>query len=256
MKDEKPLALTREGPAPPFRGPRRPRERAAEATCGGVPTLRGPPPPPNPGHAQKFVPFLPRAAPGPALECAGKVRGAGRGGGGGEVVGPRDQGLLRCPPNSGALRSCLLITTTKNHKRAPSFSPWAALRFFGAAKESRRGWGGWGGERVERRQRDKKGVWEGGRKSRVRELDRDEGAKGKGVKRGEKSAAGGELERGARRRWGGGPRPAAPRPRPGHLAVAVVPQTLREVQAGGVPGRRGVEPHIHAGAGPGAGGRD
>lgn len=44
--------------------------------------------------------------------------------------------------------------------------------------------------------------------------------------------------------------------RPGHLAVAVVPQALREVQAGGVPGRRGVESHIHAGAGPGAGGRD
>lgn len=101
----------------------------------------------------------------------------------------------------------------------------------------------------------KRGVWEGGRKSRVRELDRDEGAKRKGVERGEKSAADGELERGARPGWGGGPRPAAPRPRPGHLAVAVVAQTLREVQAGGVPGRRGVEPHIHAGAGPGAGGR-
>lgn len=37
--------------------------------------------------------------------------------------------------------------------------------------------------------------------------------------------------------WRDGPRPAAPpaSARPGHLAVAVVPQALREVQAGGVP---------------------
>lgn len=79
---------------------------------------------------------------------------------------------------------------------------------------------------------------------------RDEGApRNQRVERKDrKESAAGKAGRGTRPGWRGGPRP-----RPGHLAVAVVPQALREVQAGGVPGRRGVEPHIHAGAG--AGGR-
>lgn len=89
-----------------------------------------------------------------------------------------------------------------------------------------------------------KGGWEGGRKSRARELDRDEGAKGKEWS-GERKVQQAELGAPGMERWPPPRRPPASA-RPGHLAVAVVPQALREVQAGGVPGRRGVEPHIHA----------
>ena len=168
------------------------------------------------------------------------------------------------PPNSGGLRSCLLITTTKNHTRVPPLQLLGCSSLLWGSQRESAGEGGWretvGGEaegRGERRLRDKKGGGKGAER-----VERESWTETKAQR--ERSGEG--REKCSRRRSGarGAPgmgrwpptrRPPAPA-RPGHLAVAVVPQALREVQAGGVPGRRGVESHIHAGAGPGAGGRD
>lgn len=165
MKDKKPLVLTREGRAPPLHGPERPSERAGKATCGG-PTTSRLPSSKTPSRARSKVSSFPSLS-GPG--SSSRRRGGGEMGweGGGEVIRPRDGGLLRCPlppANSGELRSCLLITTTKNHTGVPPCSSWAALLWGSQRASARLGGetvGGEAEERGKRRLRDKKGGGKG-----------------------------------------------------------------------------------------------
>lgn len=143
------LELTREGLAPPFRGPRRPSERAAKATCGGPNTSRPHRPRPIQGTLKSLFLSSPRAAPGPALQCAGKVRGVGEVG---VWRGHRTtrSGTREVPPQ---LRGAATMFTNNNNKESqacPLFqSSGCSSLLWGSKGESAGLEGGLeGGERV------------------------------------------------------------------------------------------------------------